>query len=395
MPNELQRIEILDALAMHFTSSCDEETSRTAFHLLFPYGPNISPLRENFLILLVELALCLGLAPILDLAAIRLKAQIHSAVQSVPTDIKPGELPIPAAPAANKFVRRVISETLSIPGLSASCRSILQSHDLADITNAEHPLLNLPRVSPLFTSALVSGITLLYLEALTHSDKLQRPLPPPVLLELLLVWLRTARLRNSRSDWTSVDWELVLSKTSFRFIEPPVTATSRTENINFPLGIADAWPPARGLCWWIIAMAKQANQIKRDDLEVSPKDAINRLFSELHCEFLECFSFPPARGKFSRGGGSGAFDFFPVPWRLQLAMDLVPLTNYLSDITFTYEEAAEGHPMYRLAVLRFAELVYIAWMNDRLVTCDADEVRSLLKPFTSDKAVKLICSGLQ
>uniref|UniRef100_A0A0V0JB12 Uncharacterized protein n=1 Tax=Schistocephalus solidus TaxID=70667 RepID=A0A0V0JB12_SCHSO len=73
MPNELQRIEILDALAMHFTSSCDEETSRTAFHLLFPYGPNISPLRENFLILLVELALCLGLAPILDLAAIRLK----------------------------------------------------------------------------------------------------------------------------------------------------------------------------------------------------------------------------------------------------------------------------------------------------------------------------------
>ncbi|VDK81785.1 unnamed protein product [Dibothriocephalus latus] len=316
-------------------------------------------------------------------------------MQSLPINLNSGELPIPAAPAVKKFVRRVISETLAIPGLSVSCRTILQSHDLADITNAEHPLLNLPRVSPLFTSALVSGITLFYLEALTRGDTRQRSLPPPVLLELLLVWLRTARLRNSRSDWTSVDWELLLSKTSPRFLEPPLATASRTENTNFSLSTADAWPPARGLCWWTIAMAKQANQLRRDDFEVSPKDTINRLFSELHCEFLECFSFPPPRGKFSRGGGSGAFDFFPVPWHLQLSADLLPLTNYLSDITVTCEELGEGRPTHRLAVLRFAELVYIAWMNDRLTNCDADEVRSLLKPFASEKAVKLICSGLQ
>ncbi|BHF75976.1 hypothetical protein SprV_0501907400 [Sparganum proliferum] len=330
-----------------------------------------------------------------DLAAVRLKAQIYSAMHSVSPDLNSGELPIPVVPSVNKFVRRITSETLAIPGLSASCRAILQSHDLADTTNAEHPLLNLPRLSPLFTSALVSGITLFYLEAYTHSDKLQRPLPPPVLLELLLVWLRTARLRNSRSDWTSVDWESLLSKISLRFLEPPVSATSRTENANFPHNIADAWPPARGLCWWTIVMAKQATQIRRDDSDVSPKDTINRLFSELHCEFLECFSFPPTRGKFSRGGGAGAFDFFPVPWRLQLSADLLPLANYLGGTTSSCEEAREGRPIHRLAVLRFAELVHIAWMNDRLVNCDADEVANLLRPFASEKAVKLICNGLQ
>lgn len=43
------------------------------FHLLFPCSANVNHLREEFLVKLAQLAICIGLTPILDLVAIRLK----------------------------------------------------------------------------------------------------------------------------------------------------------------------------------------------------------------------------------------------------------------------------------------------------------------------------------
>lgn len=73
LPNELQFLELLDAFADHFATSCDENIRRMAFHLLFPCGFNVNPLRERFLISLTEVAICVGLAPLLDLVAVWLK----------------------------------------------------------------------------------------------------------------------------------------------------------------------------------------------------------------------------------------------------------------------------------------------------------------------------------
>ncbi len=47
------------------------------FHLLFPCSLNVNPLREEFLIKLTQLAMCVGLTPILDLVAVRLKVGLN------------------------------------------------------------------------------------------------------------------------------------------------------------------------------------------------------------------------------------------------------------------------------------------------------------------------------
>lgn len=73
IPNELEFLELLDAFADHFATSCDENVRRMVFHLLFPCGFNVNPIRERFLISLTELAICVGLAPLLDLVAVWLK----------------------------------------------------------------------------------------------------------------------------------------------------------------------------------------------------------------------------------------------------------------------------------------------------------------------------------
>lgn len=74
VPNEIESLELLDAFADHFSTTCEEEeVRRMVFHLLFPCGFNVNPLREQFLIKLTQLAICVGLTPLLDLIAVWLK----------------------------------------------------------------------------------------------------------------------------------------------------------------------------------------------------------------------------------------------------------------------------------------------------------------------------------
>ena len=77
VPNEIENLELLDAFADHFTTPCEEEVRREVFHLLFPCGFNVNPLREEFLIKLTQLAICVGLIPLLDLVAVWLKVGIR------------------------------------------------------------------------------------------------------------------------------------------------------------------------------------------------------------------------------------------------------------------------------------------------------------------------------
>ncbi len=69
-------------------------------------------------------------------------------------------------------------------------------------------------------------------------------LPSPLILDILLIWLKASQSQALRQDWAAVDWEAFLVNAPPRFLEE-----IKTKRHELPKLIAEAWPPARGIAW--------------------------------------------------------------------------------------------------------------------------------------------------
>lgn len=69
---------------------------------------------------------------------------------------------VEAARPVSSFIRRIFDSLLTVGGMSEVCKDLHENADFSDAAVFEKPFINLLRLSPLFVSALVSGVTLAY-----------------------------------------------------------------------------------------------------------------------------------------------------------------------------------------------------------------------------------------
>ncbi|EUB57487.1 hypothetical protein EGR_07652 [Echinococcus granulosus] len=363
VPNDLESLELLDAFADHFTTTCEEEVRRMVFHLLFPCGFNVNPLREQFLIRLTQLAICVGLTPLLDLVAVWLKGQIFLVIQSLSSSkdyCLLDERLVEAARPVSSFIRRIFDSLMTVDGMSEVCKDL---HENADFSNAaifDKPFINLLRLSPLFVSALVSGVTLAYSTPFIQGEK--ELFPPPLVIEILIIWLKSSPAQVVRQDWTTVDWKTFFLSNPPRFLD-----MSKVKGQDWPLLLAEAWHPFYHQIGTDIGVFLD---FRRFEVELSN------------------FATPLNRGKHSRNSSGMAADMVPIMWRLKFSTELKPLLSRFGAVF------AEG-VCSELFLIRIAELVFICWRSGRLLECDSGDVSNALRPFSSEGIIQIVEQGLR
>ncbi|VDO04090.1 unnamed protein product [Rodentolepis nana] len=354
LPNELQFLELLDAFADHFATSCDENARRMAFHLLFPCGFNVNPVRERFLIGLTELAICVGLAPLLDLIAIWLKGQILIICQSISSakdNVLSTERLFEATRPVSNFIRKVFESLLTVKGMQEVCKNLRESGNFSDVSVFEKPFINLLRLSPPLVSALVSGATLVY-SAPFLQDEVEF-YPPPMVLEILIIWLKWNHLQSVRQDWASFDWKAYFSVNPPRFLDKP-----KVKGQDWPLLLSEAWHPVRGLAWLTILSSNCK------DLSESAAS----LISEIHCIILENLAVPLNRANLIRGSSGIIPDLHPIMWRLKFPSEIETLLKRFGTVKCKLSD---------LGLIRICELISI------------NRISKALKPFSSEKIVQV------
>ncbi|CUT99461.1 EGF type aspartate asparagine hydroxylation site [Echinococcus multilocularis] len=374
VPNDLESLELLDAFADHFTTTCEEEVRRMVFHLLFPCGFNVNPLREQFLIRLTQLAICVGLTPLLDLVAVWLKGQIFLVIQSLSSSkdyCLLDERLVEAARPVSSFIRRIFDSLMTVDGMSEVCKDLHENADFSSAAIFDKPFINLLRLSPLFVSALVSGVTLAYSTPFIQGEK--ELFPPPLVLEILIIWLKSSPAQIVRQDWTTVDWKTFFLSNPPRFLD-----MSKVKGQDWPLLLAEAWHPVRGLVW-LTVLSSNCRDLS---------EPVASLLAELHCELLENFATPLNRGKHSRNSSGMATDMVPIMWRLKFSTELKPLLSRFGAVF------AEG-VCSELFLIRIAELLFICWRSGRLLECDSGDVSNALRPFSSEGIIQIVEQGLR
>lgn len=68
-----------------------------------------------------------------------------------------------------------------------------------------------------------------------------------MVIEILLIWLRGSQSQAVRQDWTVVDWKGFFLTNPPRFLD-----MSKVKGQDWPLLLAEAWHPVRGLVWLTI-----------------------------------------------------------------------------------------------------------------------------------------------
>ncbi|KAL5103178.1 hypothetical protein TcWFU_007248 [Taenia crassiceps] len=351
VPNDLESLELLDAFADHFTTTCEEEVRRMVFHLLFPCGFNVNPLREQFLIRLTQLAICVGLTPLLDLGQIFLVIQSLSSSKDY---CLLDERLVEAARPVSSFIRRIFDSLITVDGMSEVCKDLHENADFSDPAVFEKPFINLLRLSPLFVSALVSGVTLAY------STPFIQGVVSTSIGDRSLDYLAEKQSGAGRSSGLD---------------------RSRLENVkgqDWPLLLAEAWHPVRGLVWLTVLSSNC------QDLS----ESVASLLAELHCELLENFTTPLNRGKHSRNSSGMPSDMVPTMWRLKFPTEIEPLLCRFGTVF------AEG-ACSELFLIRISELLFISWRSGRLLECDSGDVSNALRPFSSEKIIQILQQGLR
>ncbi|VUZ50843.1 unnamed protein product [Hymenolepis diminuta] len=372
LPNELQFLELLDAFADHFATSCDESVRQMAFHLLFPCGFNVNPVRERFLISLTELAICVGLAPLLDLVAVWLKGQIFIICQSISTKdcVLSTERLFEATRPVSNFVRKIFESLLTVRGMQEVCRNLLENGNFSDVSVFEKPFINLLRLSPPLVSALVSGATLVYSAPFLQDEPEFHP--PPMVVEILIIWLKWSHSQSVRQDWASFDWKAYFSVNPPRFLDKP-----KVKGQDWPLLLSEAWHPVRGLVWLTLLSSNCKNL----------SESVASLTSEMHCILLENFSVPLNRAKLIRGSSGIVSDLQPIMWRLKFPSEVETLLKRFGTAKSKLSD---------LCLIRICELISISWRSERLLECNSGGISKALKPFSSERIVQVTqhCLGI-
>ena len=65
-----------------------------------------------------------------------------------------------------------------------------------------------------------------------------------MVIDILLLWLKGSQSQAFRQDWTAVDWKAFFLTKPPRFLD-----MSKGKGQDWPLLLAEAWHPVRGLVW--------------------------------------------------------------------------------------------------------------------------------------------------
>ena len=112
-----------------------------------------------------------------------------------------------------------------------------------------------------------------------------------MVIEILLIWLRGSQSQAVRQDWTVVDWKGFFLTNPPRFLD-----MSKVKGQDWPLLLAEAWHPVRGLVWltilssFLYVFSPLPFRMKHFSSLFSSRDlseSCASLLADLHCVLLE------------------------------------------------------------------------------------------------------------
>lgn len=171
-------------------------------------------------------------------------------------------------------------------------------------------------------------------------------LPPPMVIEILIIWLKWSSSQATRQDWESFDWRAFFISNPPRFLDK-----LKVKGQDWPLLISEAWHPVRGLVWLSILSSTHK------DLG----EPLTSLLSELHGVLLENFARPHSRAKHGRNSGGIIPEMPPLMWRLKFVSEIDPLLKRFGSSKSNLSD---------LFLARICELISLSWRSDRLLECD-------------------------